>query len=123
MSDGEPGESATSLGIPAIQFGVLGDGNSIEKHTVSFNRLALARVQGSAEGVAHYTPKPVSIDKLLDFLKASADYKESETASRLVYENSAFSLEVYPNGNFCLFSKENEEGQSRSPFRMKNVWK
>ena len=96
-------QTLSSLDIDPIQFGVSGDGISIDDYKVLFSKASLAKGDFDTEAFVSYTPTSVSAEKLISNLNLS---QERQTESRVVHENDAFSLDVYPNGNFSLFSKE-----------------
>lgn len=98
-------KTLSSLNVTPIQFGVLGDGNSIDNHKVLFSKASLTKVDPNTEVFVSYTPTPISVEKLVKKLNIC---QKRQTESRVVYENDTLSLDVYPNGNFCLFSKEQE---------------
>ena len=110
VSNEQSQNALSDLRISPVSFGMIGDGNSVNNHKITFSKACLAKMESKQELVVHYAPEKISPETLMEHLDIPLSSAKEMSDSGIVYANGVYSLDVYKNGNFCLFSNVQDTG-------------
>lgn len=101
--------SIASLGLDPIVFPLHGDDITIDQYDVTCDMSSLSEKADMSSATVYYEPEGVSPEKLMSHLQFSETSAGVVSEELTTYTNDQYSLDIYKNGNFCLFSNFEED--------------